>query len=341
MGANARSQPDVVLVLTDDQRTDTLLAMPSVRRLLVNRGTRFADAHVHNSLCCPSRSTILTGLYSHHTGVWANGGPDGGLPAFIKHGNNQRTIAVALQRAGYRTGLIGKYLNGFGDAPPGYHPPGWTEFQGFRVEGASAAYYNYRLGNSRKFFGLGEANYSTDVLARRAVNFIWSTPPDKSLFLYFAPYAPHAPSYAAPRDVGALKSNLPNYRPASADASLVGKPAWMQGRRPYAQSKIDAARESQGESLMAVDDAVSAIVAALEHSNRLRDTMIIFTSDNGHLNGEHRIFGKNVPYQEATSVPLVIRWDEPGPRRDGGPSADRQHRHRRHDRRRRWRDHAH
>jgi arylsulfatase A-like enzyme len=300
----------VVIIVTDDQRTDTLMSMPSVRRLLVDQGTRFTDAHVPNSLCCPSRSTILTGLYSHDNGVWTNSGPDGGWRAFVKNGDEKRTIAVTMQRAGYRTALIGKYLNQFGRfAPPGYTPAGWNDFQGFRVENASAAYYNYRLGNSPKFFGMAAKDYSTDVLAHRAVNFIWSTPLDKSLFLYFAPYAPHAPFLAAPRDWGALAGKLPTYRPASSTASLAGMPAYMRGRPVMPQKAVDHLRLGQYESLIAVDDAVSAIVAALEHSDRLRDTMIVFMSDNGYLDGDHHLRGKNVPYQQATSIPLVIRWD--------------------------------
>lgn len=310
LGALTRTNPDVVIILTDDQRTDTLLSMPVVRQLLVDRGTRFTNAHVPNSLCCPSRSTLLTGLYSHDTGVWANGGPDGGWPAFVRYGNEKRTIALTLQRAGYRTGLVGKYLNAYGHyAPANYHTIGWSEFEPFRVVNLSGAYYNYRIGNSPKFHGRGTSNYSTDVLARRAVNFIWSTPRDKSLFLYFAPYAPHRPADPAPRDIGALKGKVPTYRPASADAPMTGKPAWMQSKLPIPQAEIANLRELQGESLIAVDDAVAAIVAALQHSNRLRDTMIVFMSDNGYLDGEHRMLGKNVPYQEATSVPLVIRWD--------------------------------
>jgi N-acetylglucosamine-6-sulfatase len=310
IGALTRTNPDVVVIVTDDQRTDTLLSMPSVRRLLVDQGTWFTEAHVPNSLCCPSRSTILTGLYSHDNGVWTNDGSNGGWDAFVKHGNEQRTIALNLQRAGYRTALIGKYLNQFGrDAPVGYVPVGWNDFQGFRVPDHSGAYYNYRLGNLPKFYGLGANNYSTDVLAHHAVNFIWSTPRDKSLFLYFAPYAPHSPWLAAPRDWGALAGKLPTYRPASSTASLAGKPAYLQGRPVIPQKTVDHARLGQDESLIAVDDAVSAIVAALEHSDRLRDTMIVFMSDNGYLDGDHRIIGKNVPYQEATSIPLVIRWD--------------------------------
>jgi arylsulfatase A-like enzyme len=310
LSALTRTKPDVVIILTDDQRTDTLLSMPAVRQLLVDRGTRFTNAHVPNSLCCPSRSTLLTGLYSHDTGVWGNGGPNGGWPAFVRYGNEKRTIAVALQRLGYRTDLIGKYLNAYGHfAPANYHTIGWSKFEALRVPNHSGAYYGYRLGNSPQYHGLGTNNYSTDVLAQRAVNFIWSTPRDKSLFLYFAPYAPHLPATPAPRYVGALKGKLPTYRPVSADARLTGKPAWMLGKPPVQQKTIENLRERQGESLMAVDDAVTAIVAALQHSGRMRDTMIIYMSDNGYLNGEHHLIGKNVPYQLATSVPLVIRWD--------------------------------
>lgn len=310
LSALTRTKPDVVIILTDDQRTDTLLSMPAVRQLLVDRGTRFTNAHVPNSLCCPSRSTLLTGLYSHDHGVWANGGPNGGWPAFVRYGNEKRTIARTLQRAGYRTGLVGKYLNAFGHfAPPDYHTIGWSEFEPFRVLDHSGAYFDYRIGNAPKFHGLGTSNYSTDVLARRAVNFIWSTPRDKSLFLYYAPYAPHLPAIPASRDAGALKGKVATYRPVSADAPLTGKPAWMQKSVPIPQATIEDLRERQGESLMAVDDSVAAIVAALQHSGRLRDTMIVYMSDNGYLDGEHRMIGKNVPYQQATSVPLVIRWD--------------------------------
>lgn len=310
IGATARAQPDVVLILTDDQRPDSLLAMPNVRRLLVNRGTRFTDAHVPNSLCCPSRSSILTGLYSHDTGVWTNAGRDGGWSAFVKHGNEQHTIAVAMQRAGYRTALIGKYLNNFDNyAPPGYSPMGWSDFEGFRVANRSGAYYNYRIGSSPTRHGWGPGDYSTDVLAHRAVNFIWSTPQDQSLFLYFSTYAPHAPSTPAPRDIGVLRGKLPSYHPASVTAPVDGKPAWVQRRRQVPQRLIDQTRERHGESLMAVDDAVGAILAALQHSDRLRDTLIVFMSDNGYMTGEHHILGKSAPYEAATSVPLVIRWD--------------------------------
>jgi arylsulfatase A-like enzyme len=304
-----RHRPDVVVILTDDQRTDSLLSMPSVKRLLIDRGTRFTQAIIPTSICCPSRSAILTGLYSHDTGVWDNGGPHGGWQTFHREGNEKRTIAVALKKAGYRTGLVGKYLNGFGHwSPPNYTPPGWNQFEGFVLPRTSGAYYDYNIGRTTQY-GAGGSDYSTDVLASRAVDFIWSTPEKRSLFLYFAPFAPHSPYEPAPRDLGTLHGMLPPYRPASLFASVADKPAWVRARPPVREAHTEYIRERQGESLMAVDDAVAAIVAALEHSGRLRDTMIVFLSDNGLQIGEHHIVGKNVPYRQATSVPLVIRWD--------------------------------
>ncbi|MGZ4638717.1 MAG: sulfatase family protein [Actinomycetes bacterium] len=308
-GATARHRPDVVVILTDDQRTDSLLAMPEVRSLLVDRGTRFSEAIIPTSICCPSRSSILTGLYSHHTGVWENGGANGGWKTFQRLGNEQRTIASHLERAGYRTGLVGKYLNGFGHwSPPDYTPPGWDRFEGFILPKKSGAYYDYNIGRTARY-GAAGSDYSTDVLASRAVDFIWSTPEERSLFLYFAPFAPHSPYAPAPRHLGALHGVLPSYHPASVTSSVADKPAWVRDRTPVKQSYIDYVRERQGESLMAVDEAVGAIVAALEHSGRLHDTMIVFMSDNGLQIGEHHILGKNVPYRQSTSVPLVIRWD--------------------------------
>jgi N-acetylglucosamine-6-sulfatase len=145
--ATGPHRPSVVVILTDDQRTDSLLAMPSVRRLLVDQGTRFTRALVPTSICCPSRSAILTGLYSHDNGVWANGGKNGGWRAFHRLGNERRTIATTLHRAGYRTALVGKYLNGLGHwAPVGYRPPGWDRFEGFRLPRASRAHIDKHIG---------------------------------------------------------------------------------------------------------------------------------------------------------------------------------------------------
>jgi N-acetylglucosamine-6-sulfatase len=110
-------KPNIVLILTDDQRWDTLRWMPNVRRLLMDKGVTFTNAFVPNSLCCPSRVTILTGQYSHTNGIWSNEWPNGGFKVF--RGHDGSTIATWLHDAGYRTALIGKYLNEYKDGIAG------------------------------------------------------------------------------------------------------------------------------------------------------------------------------------------------------------------------------
>ncbi|MGH3011425.1 MAG: sulfatase-like hydrolase/transferase [Gaiellaceae bacterium] len=99
----------MILVVTDDQRWDTLAYMPTVQRELVGRGVKFKNAFAVNPLCCPSRASILTGTYSHTNGVWANSGQYGGFHVF----RDRSTLPAWLDAAGYETMLIGKYLNGY------------------------------------------------------------------------------------------------------------------------------------------------------------------------------------------------------------------------------------
>jgi len=138
--------PDVVLVVTDDQRVESLAPMTQVQDLLVARGTTYTEAMVPTSMCCPSRASLLTGRYAHQTGVWSNWGPTGGWWRFHEDGNEQHTLAVALDDKGYRTALIGKYLNNFSNsAPAGYRPPGWDVFTAFTTTERTGDYYNYSL----------------------------------------------------------------------------------------------------------------------------------------------------------------------------------------------------
>ena len=141
--------PNIVLILTDDQRIDTLDTMPVVTGQILDQGENFTGV-VPTSLCCPSRTSILTGRYSHGTGVYKNTHGHGGWQTFHDTGDEQNTIAVALQSAGYQTGLYGKYLNGWLAAPEDYVPPGWDDFMAIRnpsgnPELSSGAYYNYLL----------------------------------------------------------------------------------------------------------------------------------------------------------------------------------------------------
>jgi arylsulfatase A-like enzyme len=297
-----------VLVVTDDQRHDTLQFMPEVRDLLVRQGTVFRNAMVPTALCCPSRASMLTGLYAHHTSVYGNGDVGGSLyggwTQFHRRGMEFRTLATALHARGYRTGLFGKYINNFGNATPdGFTPPGWDEFQTFIY--ARGAFFGYTLSDG-SYHGSSPEDYSTDVLAKRAEAFVRSTPTEEPVFVYLAPYAPHKPYTPAPRHVGAF----PDLPPIEAESlTWPDRPAWQERRSPPPDELPQPVREGQAESLLAVDDAVASMMRTLRETGRDRDTLFVFTSDNGYLWGEHGLTGKDLPYDGATRVPLVLRWD--------------------------------
>src|SRR5262249_42656435 len=142
----AASRPNIVFILADDQRWDTIdkthsvdgttPVMQNVTTLLVRKGVLFQNHFVTTALCAPSRSSILAGKYAHTTGVHSNGGTDGGVQAF----DDSSTVAVWLKAAGYHTGLFGKYLNGYNTVAP-YQPPGWDEWHAFKAPG----YFGYHL----------------------------------------------------------------------------------------------------------------------------------------------------------------------------------------------------
>jgi arylsulfatase A-like enzyme len=306
---SAARPPDVVVILTDDQPARTLAGMPQVQRLLVDHGTTFSNAMVPTSLCCPSRASLLTGRFAHDTGVWSNSRPTGGWWRFHEDGNEDHTLATALAARGYRTGLVGKYFNSFANwSPEGYVPPGWDSFTAFRTTHRSGNYYDYRLSDGTEH-GSGTADYSTDVLAQRAVQFLDSTPTDQPLFLYFAPYAPHAPYLPADRHRNTLRGELPPFTSAAVTEDVSDKPAWVRALDPVAPWRVRHVQRAQQEALLAVDDAVGDVVDSLERSGRLDNTLIVFLSDNGMLWGEHRIVFKSVAYDSATRVPIVVRWD--------------------------------
>ena len=314
--ALAARTPNIVVIVTDDQHAGTIGWMPTIRRELVRRGTTFTNAFAPTPTCCPSRASLFTGRYAQETRVWANGGsidgtPIGGWPAFAAFGNEERTVATWLT-ASYRTILVGKYMNHFDEAPIGYVPAGWDRWHTFL--GNNGSYYDYRLGHtdgSVTEHGSRPADYSTDVLSDLAVRSIRRTPPKKPLLMYFTPFAPHGPSVPARRHEG-LGADLPPYDPPHVNESdVTDKPPWIQDLGRVSTKRIAKKRQGVFESLQAVDDGVRRIIRTLDRVGRLRDTLIVFVSDNGSSWGEHRIpvGDKFVPYDAQMRVPLVVRWD--------------------------------
>ena len=313
--AGPPGQPDIVIILTDDQRFDSLWAMNAVRRRLQKPGVTFQNGIVSNPLCCPSRSTILTGRYAGGHGVWSNTGAIGGWSTFHDLGNERRTIATALDDAGYRTGLVGKYLNGYGSAG-GAVPPGWDRW--FALNDRNSLYYNYSVtdvtdgvGGTRSF-GSFPTDYSTDVFAEEAVSFIEATPAQTPLFLFASLAAPHGPTTPAPQDIGAFDGQVWELPPSVNERDVRDKPRYIRSipRRDAAGiAKIEKRMQRTAETLLAADRMVNDVVAALKRTGRLSNTMVVFMSDNGNLHLEHRWHYKIVPYEESIKVPFIVRYD--------------------------------
>ena len=303
--AQEEERPSILLIVTDDQRWDTLWSMPEVQRSLVERGVTFSESFTTSSLCCPSRASILTGQYPHTTGVYRQALPYGGFKSF----DDTTTIATVLRSGGYRTGFFGKYLDSYqSDALAGYVPPGWNRWVAF----VHSEYLEYGLtidGTVHRY-GIDAEDYSTDVLAAETEAFIRGT--DGPVFAVYAPPAPHDPAIPAAQDEG-LFADLPPWRPPSFnEPDVADKPAHVQEMIPLGPDRTshqDALRIDQYRTLQAVDRAVARLLDALEDTGRLDDALVIFTSDNGLLWGEHRWVKKEVPYEEAIRVPLVIRAD--------------------------------
>jgi N-acetylglucosamine-6-sulfatase len=314
-------QPNFVFILTDDMRKDDLKYMPKTRALLKTQGMQFQNSFVSNPVCCPSRATIMRGQYTHNTGVWHNiNGPDGGWQGYNNHGNEDDNIATRLQDGGYRTGLFGKYYNGYDGTAV---PQGWDDWFAMLPSDGFFKYYVNDNG-TQKFFGTRASDYSTDVLSRETQSFIdASVGVGKPFFAYVAPKAPHDPAIPAPRHVNTFNGEKAPRLPSFNEGDMRDKPPWIKSRPSLSTTQIvqiDARHEGRVESLQAVDELVQAVVNKLKSYGVLDNTYVVFTSDNGWFHGEHRIReGKYHPYEESIRMPLLVR----GPDVQAGSSTDK------------------
>jgi N-acetylglucosamine-6-sulfatase len=322
--AATRTRPNVLIVETDDQTLAELSVLPNVRRLIGDQGVAFDRSFVSHSLCCPSRATLLTGQYAHNHGVRGNDPPTGGYYTL----DSSSTVAVWLQRAGYYTVHLGKYLNGYGTQSPNEIPPGWSEWHGL-VDPSTYRYYGYTL-NEGGTLGTycadrSPACYQTDEFRAKADGILRSRAgKGQPFFMWLAFVADHA---GGPKEAGdpasiptpvvppRFRDALENVRmplpPSFNEADVSDKPAFVQRLPQFTRADFDAIQESwkqRRESLLAVDEAVRSIVQTLRDTGQLDSTLILFTSDNGFLHGEHRLrYGKIVLYEPSIRVPLLLR----------------------------------
>jgi arylsulfatase A-like enzyme len=296
-------QPNVVLVLTDDQTMESVAKMPYVSSR--PDWVRFPNAYIQNPLCCPSRATILTGRYDTHTKVTSNGAT-GAFDA-------TNTLATWLDGAGYRTALVGKYLNNYPRvAPDGLKPPGWTTFQAVADGTGTYAQYNWDLvaDGVQQHFGYGPENYQLDVLTTRANEFIGRSAAEEApFFLYFAPTATHAPWRASPTREGThATAAVANNAALFNEPDVSDKPAYIRDHAVQDAALMDTRRRKEWDAALSVDDAVAALDRQLVASGVAQNTVMIFMTDNGYALGEHRWYGKTCQYRVCTHTPLLVRY---------------------------------
>jgi len=307
----AQARPNFVFVLADDLSFDLLPYMPHVQAL-ERDGTSFSRYVVTDSLCCPSRASIFSGRYPHSTGVIRNQPPDGGWQAFhaLPEGS---TFATSLSRAGYRTALMGKYLNGYQPSDK-FVPPGWTDWA---VAGEAYKAFNYSLLTKSplteptvEWHGRKAKDYLTDVISQRGQAFIRdAVGKGQPFMLELAPFAPHDPYTPAPRDRYRF-GGLTVPRGALFDqAQLLNPPSWLP-KEPLTRGEItqlDTNFRKRVRSVQAIDKLLGDVRNLLRQLGAEEDTYVIFNSDNGFHMGQRRLLeGKQGAWDHDIRVPLIV-----------------------------------
>ncbi|RMD65597.1 hypothetical protein D6817_05745 [Candidatus Pacearchaeota archaeon] len=330
-------RPNIVLILTDDQRYDTVDFMPFVANKLKKEGVVFTNAFVSNPVCCPSRASFLSGgFFSHWSGVLNNNLPNGGVWNF----HDERTLATELQKNGYNTILVGKYLNGYLSYAQNLRdkiPPGWTEFWGTNIPSSYSRWkiiHGFSRYNSR---GRGQVleitTYPPKFLRTKALEALekYATQ-NRPFFLFYSSILPHTPAIPSrefkddeiytefltqgnfvyrgrgwgEQPEGDI-SDKPFYVRVSESEWWGGDPSFYDNTdfKPDHHTPDDLFAHRL-QSLLSVDRAVEEIYKKLDELGELNNTIFIFTSDNGYLMGEHKKFGKRMPYEESIRIPLIV-----------------------------------
>jgi N-acetylglucosamine-6-sulfatase len=330
--------PNVIIVMSDDQAPGMMRALPTVQSELGARGATFANAFSTFPLCCPARATLLTGQYAHNHGTLGNNPLSGGGYRALR--DPERNLAAWLQAGGYDTAFVGKWLNGL--RMPRHAPPGWDLWAGLVGAGGEglSSFYDYDVFQAKgkpHHYGDAPRDYQTDALTRDyAVPYIaGQAVVPGPFFLWLAYHPPHSGtgrndaagrrcSDGPPTERTSKQSAIPPPRyanaytraavprsPAFDERDVSDKPKFVERRPPLSDRDIETIERDYRcglAALRALDDAVEAIVTQLRATGEYEDTVIAFLPDQGVMSGEHRINrGKNVPYEEAIRIPLLMR----------------------------------
>ncbi|XP_063595975.1 N-acetylglucosamine-6-sulfatase-like isoform X1 [Penaeus indicus] len=312
-----KTQPNFVLILTDDQDVvlDGMLPMANVKKLIAREGLTLSNSFVASPLCCPSRSSILTGQYVHNHMAINNSLSGQCSGKRWQMGPEKRTFATHLHKYGYETFFAGKYLNQYGDEKVGgvkHVPPGWDWWIGLK---GNSRYYNYTLsinGVAEKHGADPNKDYLTKVISERAQEFLHKSSFEKPFFMMLSVPSAHAPFTPEPKYSGNF-SSLKAPRTENFNIKAGEGKHWLmrQGVQPLPDDvvdKVDDVFRNRLRTLLTVDDMVKDVVEYLEAVDELKNTYLIFTSDNGYHLGQFSLpLDKREPYETDIRVPFTIR----------------------------------
>ena len=318
-GQQERRRPNVLVILTDDQRWDAIGCSgnphlkgrtPNIDRLAAE-GVYFRNAFCTTSLCSPSRASILSGLYAHEHGVVNN---------FTEYPRDLPSFPRQLQSAGYATAYVGKWHMGEENDE---RRPGFDYFVTHRGQGK---YFDteFNVDGKRQVV----PGYYTHVVTDMAIDWLTKRrPQDKPFLLMLGHKAPHSFYTPEPKYAHAFDHVKVEY-PATA-FKLEGKPAWIKQRlntwhgiygplfdfrkkfpdaSPGAVKDFEAMTRAYWGTVLSVDDSVGRLYEALRQAGQLDDTLVIFMADNGLLNGEHGMVDKRTMHEPSIRIPLVVRY---------------------------------
>lgn len=298
----AATRANIVAICTDDQTAASVWAMPTVMTRLAAEGVRVLPAFAATPICGPARGTLLSGKWSHNTGVTNT---NGAYPRMKATGMEKNTFATRLRRVGYVTGFFGKYNNDYDERRV---PPGWDRWFAFREPLNRRDWYEFNSDGKLRRFDRSKDN-ETDVIAERVVDFVRTRSGTRPWLAYVCPHDPHGPYYPAERHKDEFQGET--WDPASeGEADLSDKPALVRKEPTYTQvEEAQNEEEYRGKlrELLAVDDLVGKVISALAETGQLQNTYVFFFTDNGYLFGEHRLQKKNLPYDEACRTPFIVR----------------------------------
>jgi N-acetylglucosamine-6-sulfatase len=316
--ASAEAPPNVLVIVTDDQR-EGMEVMPKTLRWLRDGGTIYPNAFATTPLCCPSRVSFLRGQYAHNHGILVNDDSPqlrGGYEGFRELGLQDSTVATWLDDVGYDTFYAGKLLNGYKNTT--YVPPGWDEWYAFS---GHPHWGSYDVNENGELETYSQADkHETYYLRDKAEAFIREgAQGSEPWFAMVATHAPHNPHTRAPEFRDSYDQATMPRPPSYNEADVSEKPEWIRNQprlappcgtakgNPDCNEEMTKTWRARLKALMSVDVMIKDLVGALEETKQIKRTYIVFASDNGFVLYRHRVYSKGAPYEEIQGVPFVVR----------------------------------